>query len=59
MLFVAYLILCVITGLLARNTRIGFWGFFLLSIILTPLVALAIVIVSSSRPPRRLPKTEG
>ena len=52
MLAVAYLILCVIAGLLGRNTKIGFWGFFFLSIVLTPLVSLALLIIASPRKPR-------
>jgi hypothetical protein len=53
MLPVAYLLLCVVTGLLARHTVIGFWGFFFLSILFTPLVGLAIIIVASRKTPRR------
>jgi hypothetical protein len=48
---VAYVILALIVGLLGRNKAIGFWGFFLLSLILTPVVTGVFMIINR---PRRL-----
>ena len=39
-LLIPYLALCVLAGVLGRNRRIGFWGFFFSSIIFTPFVDL-------------------
>jgi hypothetical protein len=35
-----YLGLCLLAGVLGRNRRIGFWGFFFCSIVFTPFVTL-------------------
>jgi hypothetical protein len=35
-----YLGLCLLAGILGRNRRIGFWGFFFSSIVFTPFVSL-------------------
>ena len=61
-LLVAHVILCIIVALLARNTRLGFWGILVLSLPFPPwgpLLVLAVLILCSSKSPRRLPKTEG
>lgn len=55
---IAYLIFCIINGVLARKTTIGFWGFFFLSLILTPLVGFAIFIITTSRRDRHLHNAE-
>jgi len=46
---VAYLVLCMIVGLLGHKRAIGFWGFFVLSIILTPLLVTLILALTSYR----------
>jgi hypothetical protein len=51
---IAYLILVLIVALLGRNKAIGFWGFFLLSLILTPVVTGLFMIINRERRPRRL-----
>ena len=45
----AYLVLCLIVGYLGRNRAIGFWGFFILSILLTPLVGGIVLAVAAPR----------
>lgn len=52
--YLAYLILCVIVGMLGSRTQIGFWGFFFLSFLFTPLIGFMIVILGQ---PRSVPKT--
>ncbi len=37
---IGYLGLCLVAGIVGRNRRIGFWGFFFSSIIFTPFVSL-------------------
>jgi hypothetical protein len=50
----AYLILTLIVALLGRNKTIGFWGFFLLSLMVTPLVTGVFMILNRDRKPRRI-----
>jgi len=49
MMFLAYLILSLIVGVMGVKTRIGFWGFFFLSLIITPILGFAIVIIGGRR----------
>lgn len=48
---IIYVLVCVLVGYLGRDTQIGFWGFFFLSILFTPLIGVFILAVSA---PRRL-----
>ena len=48
-LIVAYVILCIIVGLMGRRKTIGFWGFFFFSVILTPIISLGILIIAKDR----------
>lgn len=43
------LVLSLFIGLLGINSRLGFWGNFFASILLTPLVGLLLVIASSGK----------
>ncbi len=53
-LAVLYLLLCVVTGVAGRNTRVGFWGFLFLSIFVTPLLPLvALFLTAPANRPRR------
>lgn len=45
-----YLLLCAIAGFFGRRRRIGFWGFFFLSIIVTPLVTSALIFFAAKAP---------
>ena len=51
---IAYVILALIVGLAGRNKTVGFWGFFLLSLILTPVVTGLFMILNRDRKPRRV-----
>ena len=44
-----YLVLCVVAGVVGRNRLLGFWGFFLLSLVLTPLLMIIALIVTLPR----------
>ena len=48
-LFLIYLILAVINGFIGRDRLIGFWGFFFISILVTPIIILLFLIISSPR----------
>ena len=43
------LVLSLFIGLLGMNSRLGFWGNFFASILLTPLVGLLLVLASGSK----------
>ena len=49
MLVIVYLILCLVVGLAGRSRRLGFFGFFLLSVLLTPVVALGWLLLTQKR----------
>jgi hypothetical protein len=46
---IAYVILCLIVGILGRGKQIGFWGFFLLSLLLTPILPAFSMLISRPR----------
>jgi hypothetical protein len=50
MLFAIYLASCLLIGIFGRRRKLGFWGYFFGSIVLTPLMGLLLVIVSAPRP---------
>ncbi|NCW44768.1 MAG: hypothetical protein EBV77_04645 [Gemmatimonadaceae bacterium] len=47
-----YLLLALLVARAARHTRLGFWGFFWASLILTPLVTGFFVVMTQSAPAR-------
>lgn len=51
----AYLILCLVVGLMGRKRRTGIAGYFLMSFALTPLLMLFVLYVGGERP---LPRDE-
>jgi len=48
-LAIGYLALCLLAGIVGRNRRIGFWGFFFSSIIFTPFVSLLFLFFAMPR----------
>lgn len=40
-----YMVVCLLVAYFGRNTRIGYWGTFLVSLVLTPLITIVAVIV--------------
>jgi len=45
-----YLLACVLLGIAGRRRRAGFFGFLIMSFLLTPLIALFILVVAGPRP---------
>lgn len=43
------ILLSYIVGKIGKNRKFGFWGYFLLSILLTPLVGILLVLASDPR----------
>jgi hypothetical protein len=48
-ILIAYVILALIVSLLARNKQVGFWGFLVLSLILTPLLTGFFLVITRDR----------
>jgi len=44
-----YLMLAVVFGLIGKNTKLGFWGVFIISIFLTPAIGMIVVLTSPSK----------
>jgi hypothetical protein len=49
LLLLAYVALCVVAGYAGRHTRVGFWGVFFISILITPPVAVLLMILFHPR----------
>ena len=50
-LLVAYLVFCILVGLCGSQRRMGFTGTFLLSLFVTPVIALVVLLITG--PSRR------
>jgi len=48
-LVVLYLLLCLLVGFVGRNRKIGFAGFFVLSVLLSPLVMALVYLLGTPR----------
>lgn len=44
-----YLMLSVVFGLIGKNTKLGFWGVFLISIFLTPAMGMIVVLTAKTK----------
>jgi len=42
----AYIIVCLLTGFCGTHRRMGFWGTFLLALLVTPLVVLPLLFIT-------------
>jgi len=47
---IPYLILAAIAGLFGIRTRIGFWGVFILSILVSPIISLIVMFFLKEKP---------
>ncbi len=45
---ILYLALCIAAGYFGRNRRIGFWGFFFLSVFASPIVSMLYLYFTTS-----------
>jgi hypothetical protein len=48
-----YLIICLVVGMLGRHRSVGFVGFFLISVFLTPVVAIIVLLLAVEKKPVR------
>lgn len=49
-LIVIAILLAVLCGVLGRNRMIGFWGFFFVSLLFTPIIVLLFLFFTTPRP---------
>jgi len=47
-----WLFLGMLIGWMGKNRKFGFWGYMLLSLVLSPLVGLLLVLASDTRKPK-------
>ena len=52
MLIVIYILLAIFVGWMGRNKQIGFVGFLLLALVVTPVIALVILMMTQDRRPQ-------
>lgn len=48
---ILYVIACFVIGVLGRNRRFGFWGFFFCSLFLSPVIGLIVFLATEKRNP--------
>jgi hypothetical protein len=51
-MLIAYLVFCILVGLCGSQRRMGFTGTFLLSLVITPVLALVVLLITG--PSRRM-----
>lgn len=49
LLFLGYLALCLLVGIVGRNTRIGYWGTAVVSVVVTPFVVFIVLLLFSPK----------
>ena len=52
-LVVVYLLLCLLVGYMGRNRAVGFSGYLVLSLLLTPFLMSLVLLVGAPREPSR------
>ena len=50
LLFLGYIALCLLVGILGRQTRIGYWGTVLISLVITPFLTFLLLFFFAPRP---------
>ena len=50
-----HLVACALVGLLGSKRTIGFWGFFILAAVLSPLIPLFFLLITAPRKPEQRP----
>lgn len=53
-----YVFFSLLVAFFGRNRKFGFWVYFILSFIFTPLISFIIVLASAKRAPRAAPAVE-
>jgi Na+/melibiose symporter-like transporter len=56
LLFLGYVALCLLVGILGRQTRVGYWGTVVISIVITPFLTFLLLFFFASRETRDAPR---
>ncbi len=48
--FIAYLLVCYFVAFVGQRRKLGFWGYFFGSILLTPVIGILLVLASDPKP---------
>jgi uncharacterized membrane protein len=48
-----WLVPCLLIAYFGRNRKFGFWGYFIASVFLTPLIGLLLMLASDARPAKQ------
>ena len=51
MLIILWIVFCFVIGAIAKDRKLGFWGGFFISLILSPLIGLIFALVSDKKTP--------
>ncbi len=54
--FIIWVVVCLLIGYLGRHKKLGFWGYFFGSIVLTPIIG--VILLFASDPRKVKPKEE-
>ena len=54
MIYISIFLLSIIVGLLGKNRKFGFWGYFFASLLLTPILGIILVLASDKKNPKPL-----
>jgi len=48
-----YIMFAIVFGLIGKNTKLGFWGVFIISIFLTPAIGMVVILTSKPKKEER------
>jgi hypothetical protein len=49
-----FIVICLLIGYFGRHKKLGFWGYFFGSIVLTPVIGLILLFASDPKKPKRI-----
>lgn len=52
--FIIMVLLSFVVGLIGKNRKFGFWGYFFASLLVTPIIGILLVLASDPRPRNRI-----
>lgn len=57
--FIIMVFLSFVVGLIGKNRKFGFWGYFFASLLVTPIIGILLVLASDPRPQTNTLKING
>jgi Na+/melibiose symporter-like transporter len=52
-LILAHFVLAIIAGIFGSNRNLGFWGFFIISLVVTPILVLFFLLLTKDKSQKR------